>query len=85
MRTNLARFPFIKGLDSFDFGYQPWVDRKQIQKLGLCHFVEHGENLVRAGPQLAGGSPTRSTSGTFRAARATGTTRPGSRICWRTG
>ena len=41
MRTNLARFPFIKGLDSFDFGYQPSVDRKQVQKLSLCHFVEH--------------------------------------------
>ncbi len=50
MRTNLARFPFIKGLDSFDFGYQPSVDRKQIQKLSLCHFVEHGENLVLLGP-----------------------------------
>ena len=50
MRTNLARFPFIKGLDSFDFVYQPSVDRKQIQKLSLCHFVEHGENLVLLGP-----------------------------------
>ena len=50
MRTNLARFPFIKGLDSFDFGYQPSVDRKQVQKLSLCHFVEHGENLVLLGP-----------------------------------
>ena len=50
MRTSLARFPFVKGLDSFDFGYQPSVDRKQIQKLSLCHFVEHGENLVLLGP-----------------------------------
>ena len=49
MRTNLARFLFIKGLDSFDFGYQPSVDRKQIQKPSLCHFVEHGENLVLLG------------------------------------
>ena len=47
MRTNLARFPFIKGLDSFDFRYQPSVDRKQVQKLSLCHFVEHGENLCQ--------------------------------------
>ena len=53
-RTNLARFPFIKGLDSFDFGYQPSVDRKQIQKLSLCHFVEHGENLVLLGPPGVG-------------------------------
>ncbi len=50
MRTNLARFPFRKGLDSFDFRYQPSVDRKQVQKLSLCHFVEHGENLVLLGP-----------------------------------
>ena len=54
MRTNLARFPFIKGLDSFDFGYQPSVDGKQIQKLSLCHFVEHGENLVLLGPPGVG-------------------------------
>ena len=50
MRTSLARFPFIKGLDSFEFGYQPSVDRKQVQKLSLCHFVEHGENVVLLGP-----------------------------------
>ena len=50
IRTNLARFPFRKGLDSFDFRYQPSVDRKQVQKLSLCHFVEHGENLVLLGP-----------------------------------
>ena len=54
MRTNLARFPFIKGLDSFDFRYQPSVDRKQVQKLSLCHFVEHGENLVLLGPPGVG-------------------------------
>ncbi len=54
MRTNLARFPFIKGLDCFDFTYQPSVDRKQIQKLSLCHFVEHGENLVLLGPPGVG-------------------------------
>jgi transposase len=31
MRTQLARFPFVKSLDSFDFSYQPSIDRKQIQ------------------------------------------------------
>ena len=41
----MARFPFIKGLHSFEFDYQPSVDRKQVQKLSLCHFVEHGENV----------------------------------------
>ncbi len=30
MRTSLARFPFVKGLESFDFAYQPSLDKKQI-------------------------------------------------------
>ena len=50
MRTQLARFPFVKGLESFDFTYQPSIDKKQIQTLSSCHFVEHGENLVILGP-----------------------------------
>jgi DNA replication protein DnaC len=50
MRTQLARFPFVKGLDAFDFGYQPSLDKKQVQTLSTCHFIEHGENLVILGP-----------------------------------
>jgi len=54
MRTQLARFPFVKGLESFDFPYQPSIDKKQIQTLSNCHFVEHGENLVILGPPGVG-------------------------------
>ena len=54
MRTNLARFPFVKGLDSFDFGYQPSLDKKQIMNLAICHFIEHGENVVILGPPGVG-------------------------------
>jgi len=54
MRTQLARFPFVKGLESFDFSYQPSIDKKQIQTLSTCHFVEHGENLVILGPPGVG-------------------------------
>ena len=43
MRTHLARFPFVKSLDTFDFSYQ------QIQTLSSCHFIEHGENVVFLG------------------------------------
>jgi len=50
MRTQLARFPFVKGLDAFDFSYQPSLDKKQLQTLSTCHFIEHGENLVILGP-----------------------------------
>lgn len=54
MRTQLARFPFVKSLDSFDFSYQPSIDRKQLQALSMCHFLEHGENLVILGPPGVG-------------------------------
>jgi len=49
MRTHLARFPFVKSLDTFDFSYQPSLDKKQIQTLSSCHFIEHGENVVFLG------------------------------------
>src|SRR2546426_8636083 len=52
MRTSLARFPFVKGLETFDFTYQPSIDKKQIQTLSSCHFIEHGENVDRKSTRL---------------------------------
>ncbi len=54
MRTHLARFPFVKGLDAFDFTYQPSIGKRQIESLATCHFVEHGDNLVVLGPPGVG-------------------------------
>jgi DNA replication protein DnaC len=54
MRTSLARFPFVKSLESFDFAYQPSIDRKQIQTLSTCRYIEHGENVVLLGPPGVG-------------------------------
>ena len=54
MRTRLARFPFVKSLETFDFSYQPSLDKKQIQTLSSCHFIEHGENVVLLGPPGVG-------------------------------
>jgi DNA replication protein DnaC len=54
MRTSLARFPFVKSLEAFDFAYQPSLDKKQVQSLATCHFIEHGENVVILGPPGVG-------------------------------
>ena len=48
MRTHLARFPFVKSLETFDFSYQPSLDKKQIQTLSSCHFIEHGYRVLFA-------------------------------------
>jgi DNA replication protein DnaC len=54
MRTSLARFPFVKALETFDFAYQPSIDRKQVLQLASCHFIEHGENVILLGPPGVG-------------------------------
>jgi len=54
MRTAMARFPFVKPLETFDFGYQPSIDRKQVTELATCHFIEHGDNVIVLGPPGVG-------------------------------
>jgi DNA replication protein DnaC len=54
MRTAMARFPFVKPLETFDFTYQPSIDRKQFQTLASCHFIEHGDNVIVLGPPGVG-------------------------------
>lgn len=54
MRTAMARFPFVKPLDTFDFSYQPSIDKKQVQSLASCHFIEHGDNVLVLGPPGVG-------------------------------
>jgi DNA replication protein DnaC len=54
MRTAMARFPFVKPLETFDFAYQPSIDRKQLQQLAICHYIEHGDNVIVLGPPGVG-------------------------------
>lgn len=54
MRTALARFPFVKPLETFDFAYQPSIDKKQLAELATCRFIEHGDNVILLGPPGVG-------------------------------
>jgi DNA replication protein DnaC len=54
LRTQLARFPYVKTLEAFDFKYQPSIDEKQIRELGTCRFIENGDNVVLLGPPGVG-------------------------------
>lgn len=54
MRTSLAKFPFIKTLESFDFDFQPSIDKKRIKELATCRFIANGENVIFLGPPGVG-------------------------------
>ena len=54
MRLRMARFPWIKTLDQFDFECQPSLDRKVVRELAGMSFVEQAENVVLLGPPGVG-------------------------------
>jgi DNA replication protein DnaC len=54
MKTKLARFPFVKTLDEFDFAFQPSVNERQIRELATMRFVANGENVLLLGPPGVG-------------------------------
>lgn len=54
MRTKLARFPFLKTLDQFDFRFQPSLDERLVRDLASLRFLAHAENVVVLGPPGVG-------------------------------
>ncbi len=55
-RKKQARFPMHKTLESFDFSFNPKINRRQIADLATCRFVAAGENVVLLGPPGVGKS-----------------------------
>src|SRR5213593_3043636 len=53
-RLKLARLPWVKTLDQFDFELQPSIDRRQVRELAGLSFVERAENVVLLGPPGVG-------------------------------
>ena len=54
MATRLAKFPFARTLDGFDFEAQPSLDPKQVRELALCRWVAHGDCVLLLGPPGVG-------------------------------
>jgi DNA replication protein DnaC len=54
MRLRLAHLPHRKGLDEFDFSFQPSIDKRQIDELGTLSFAARCENLIFLGPPSVG-------------------------------
>ena len=53
-RLRLARFPWIKTLEQFEFDFQPSLDRRQVRELAGLSFVERAHNVVVLGPPGVG-------------------------------
>lgn len=54
MRLAMARFPFQKTLESFDFKFQPSIDPKVIRELATGRYLTQGENVLLLGPPGVG-------------------------------
>ena len=53
-RIKMSRLPHRKGLDEFDFSFQPSIDKRQIDELATLAFAARAENVVLLGPPGVG-------------------------------
>jgi len=54
MKTTMARFPFHKSLESFDFKFQPSIEPKVIKELATGRFIADADNVLLLGPPGVG-------------------------------
>ena len=54
MLITMARFPFQKNLESFDFKFQPSIDPKLIRELATGRYIQDGDNVLFLGPPGVG-------------------------------
>src|ERR1700748_938739 len=54
MGIGLARFPFVRDLDNFDFAAQPSIDKKQIREIATGRFIANAEAVLLLGPPGVG-------------------------------
>jgi len=54
MRLRMARLPYQKTLDQFDFAFQPSIEERQIRELSTLRFVHELSNVIFLGPPGVG-------------------------------
>jgi DNA replication protein DnaC len=54
MGMNVARFPFRRSVEQFDFSAQPSIDRRVVDELCGCRFISSAENVLLMGPPGVG-------------------------------
>jgi len=53
-RLKQAKFPYLKTIDDFDFGFNSSINRAQIKQLACAAFVTNHENVLLIGPPGVG-------------------------------
>jgi len=54
MGMSIAKFPFVRTLEGFDYDAQPSVDPKQVRELAISRWVANGDSLLLLGPPGVG-------------------------------
>src|SRR5207302_10820739 len=54
MASSIAKFPFVRTLDGFEFSAQPSLDPKLIRELATCRWVGNGDALFFLSPPVVG-------------------------------
>jgi DNA replication protein DnaC len=56
MGLSIARFPYVRTLEGFEYEAQPSVDAKQLRELATSRWVANGDSLLLLGPPGVGKS-----------------------------
>lgn len=51
---SIAKFPYSRNLEQFDFSAQPSLDAGQVRELGTCRWIANGDALLLLGPPGVG-------------------------------
>ena len=54
MASSIAKFPFVRTLEGFEFAAQPSLDAKLVRELATCRWVGNGDALLLLGPPGVG-------------------------------